>query len=72
MLSGGFELDLRLADRARSTENIDVAWRADEDELLDVLIDAATDDLGDFFTSAIERTDDPPERFGGAHRFLVC
>lgn len=71
VLKGGFALDLRLEDRARSTKDIDVAWQADEDELLDTLIDAATRDLGDFFTFAIERTEHLPERFGGAYRFRV-
>lgn len=71
VLKGGFALDLRLDDRARSTKDIDLAWRADENELLDVLIDAAIHDVGDFFTFTVERTDDPPERFGGAHRFRV-
>lgn len=71
VLKGGFALDLRLEDRARSTKDIDLAWHADEDELLDVLIDAAGHDVGDFFTFTVERTDDPPERFGGAHRFRV-
>lgn len=71
VLKGGFALDLRLEDRARSTKDIDLAWAADEDELLDVLIDAAVHDVGDFFTFTIERTEDPLERFGGAHRFRV-
>lgn len=71
VLKGGFALELRLEDRARSTKDIDLAWRADEDELLDVLIEAAVHDLGDFFIFAIERTEDPPERFGGTHRFRV-
>jgi hypothetical protein len=72
VLKGGFALDLRLEDRARSTKDIDLAWQADEDELLDVLIDAAVHDQGDFFTFAVERTGDPPDRFGGAHRFRVA
>lgn len=71
VLKGGFALDLRLEDRARSTKDIDLAWRADEDELLDVLIDAAAHDVDDFFTFTVERTDDPLERFGGAHRFRI-
>lgn len=71
VLKGGFALDLRLEDRARSTKDIDLAWRADEDELLDVLIDVAVHSAGDYFAFTIERTDDPPERFGGAHRVRV-
>ncbi|WP_166354304.1 nucleotidyl transferase AbiEii/AbiGii toxin family protein [Phytoactinopolyspora limicola] len=65
VLKGGLALDLRLADRARSTKDIDLAWRGDEDELLDVLIDAAVYDQGDFFTFAVERTGDPDRGAGG-------
>nr|WP_246401823.1 nucleotidyl transferase AbiEii/AbiGii toxin family protein [Jiangella mangrovi] len=71
VLKGGFALDLRLDDRARSTKDIDLAWMVDAEELLDVLIEAATHDLGDYFNFAVERTDDSPERFGGTVRFRV-
>ncbi len=70
-LKGGFALELRLADRARTTIDVDIAWSGHENELLDTLIDAATEDLGDFFSLSIERTADPAARFGGAHRFRV-
>nr|WP_281353699.1 nucleotidyl transferase AbiEii/AbiGii toxin family protein [Phytoactinopolyspora mesophila] len=72
VLKGGFALDLRLEDRARSTKDIDLAWQTGADELLDTLIDVATHDLGDFFTFAVERTQEPPERFGGAYRFRAA
>ncbi|HEY5475563.1 MAG TPA: nucleotidyl transferase AbiEii/AbiGii toxin family protein [Tepidiformaceae bacterium] len=71
-LKGGFALELRLADRARTTIDVDIAWSGHENELLDTLIDAATEDLGDFFSLSIERTADPAARFGGAHRFRVA
>lgn len=70
-MKGGFALDLRLADQARSTKDIDLACRVDGEALFDVLIDAASDDQGDFFTFTVERTSDAPERFGGAYRFRV-
>lgn len=71
VLKGGFALDMRLADRARTTKDIDLAWQEPEDELLDTLISAATRDLGDFFAFSVERTDDPPDQLGGANRFHV-
>lgn len=71
-LKGGFALELRLADRARTTMDVDLAWSGDESDLLDTLIDAATRDLGDFFSLTIERTTDQPDRLGGAHRFRVA
>lgn len=71
VLKGGFALDLRLAARARSTKDVDIEWRAEEDELADTLLDAAEHDAGDFFVLAIEQTGTPADRLGGAHRFRV-
>ena len=41
VLKGGFALDLRLGEAARTTRDIDVAWRAGEEQVLDVLVEAA-------------------------------
>lgn len=71
MLKGGFALDLRLPERARSTRDIDIEWRAEEAELLDTLLDAANHDAGDFFVYAIETAGEPEDRLGGSHRFRV-
>ncbi len=71
VLKGGFALDLRLAARARSTKDVDIEWRAAEDELADTLLDAADHDAGDFFVLSIERGGTPADRLGGAHRFRV-
>ncbi len=71
LLKGGFALDLRLTTRARSTKDIDIEWRAGEEELLDSLLDAASHDAGDFFAFAIERAGVPEDRLGGSHRFRV-
>lgn len=70
-LKGGFALDLRLADRARTTRDIDLDWQATEDELLETLIDVAALDQGDYFSFQLERTGIPPDRLGGSHRFRV-
>jgi nucleotidyltransferase AbiEii toxin of type IV toxin-antitoxin system len=71
LLKGGFALELRLRDRARATKDVDLEWQADGEELLDVLIDAAEHDAGDYFTFQVERTGPPPERLGGSQRFRV-
>jgi len=71
LLKGGFALDLRLADRARTTKDVDLAWRAEETELLDVLLDAVALDLDDFFVFSLERSTTTPDLLGGAHRFRV-
>ncbi len=71
VLKGGFALELRLADHARSTKDVDLAWRAEEDEMLDALLDAVARDLGDFFVFSLERADIAPELLRGTHRFRV-
>jgi hypothetical protein len=69
LLKGGFALDLRLSLRARSTKDVDIEWQADEEELLEALIEAASYDASDFFVFAIERAGAPGDRLGGSHRF---
>jgi hypothetical protein len=71
VLKGGFALDLRLADRARTTKDVDLAWRAEEHDLLDALLDTAGRDLDDYFVFSLERADTAPDLLGGAHRFRV-
>jgi predicted nucleotidyltransferase component of viral defense system len=72
LLKVGFALELRLAERARATKDIDIDWRADEEQLLETLIDATTHDAGDFFVFTVERTSAPEDRLGGSHRFRVA
>jgi hypothetical protein len=69
LLKGGFALDLRLSNRARTTRDVDIDWQAAEEELFDALIDAAALETDDFFAFGIERMGTPPERLGGSHRF---
>jgi hypothetical protein len=71
VLKGGFALDLRLVARARSTKDVDIEWRAEEDQLAEALLDAAEHDADDFFVLAIERTATPSDPLGGAYRFRV-
>jgi hypothetical protein len=70
-VKGGFALDLRLADRARTTQDIDLAWSGHAAELIDTLIGASAHDVGDYFGFLIEKTSDPTDRLGGTHRFRV-
>ena len=71
LLKGGFALEVRLAGQARATKDVDIEWRADEEALLDALIEAAGHDAGDFFDFSIERAGAPEDRLGGSHRFRV-
>ncbi len=41
VLKDGFALDLRLGEAARTTRDGDVAWRVGEEQVLDVLVEAA-------------------------------
>lgn len=71
LLKGGFALDLRLNEQARATKDVDIEWRAEKDELIDGLIEAATWDARDFFSFAVERAGPPPEGLGWSHRFRL-
>ncbi len=72
LLKGGFALDLRLAERARATKDVDLDWQAAEADLLDTLLEAAEWDAADFFSFNIERAGSPQDRLGGSHRFRVA
>jgi len=71
LLKGGFALDLRLHERARTTRDVDIEWQTVEEQLLDALIEATSVDVGDYFAIQVERTATPPDRLGGSHRFRV-
>jgi predicted nucleotidyltransferase component of viral defense system len=56
VLKGGFALELRLGAHARTTKDVDVDFTVDEEDAVELLIDAAALDLDDGFEFAIERT----------------
>src|SRR3954451_20752787 len=58
VLKGGFALELRLGNGARSTEDGGFEWRVDEEDAVELLLDAAALDIGDCFTFALERADE--------------
>jgi predicted nucleotidyltransferase component of viral defense system len=64
LLKGGFALELRLADRARATKDIDLDWKLGEEAATGALIDAARLDLGDYFEFRLQRVE-MPEDIGG-------
>lgn len=69
LVKGGFALELRLADRARATKDVDLDWRASEAEVAEALLTAAGADLDDFFDFAIERTAAAADLGGGGLRY---
>ena len=72
VLKGGFALELRLGNVARSTKDADFEWRLDKEEAVEMLLDAAALDLGDRFTFALERADEETELPGGGQRWRVA
>jgi len=73
-LKGGYAMELRLAQRARATRDLDLATHAalDHDAVLEALREAAARDLGDFLVYAIAGPGTPPagEQPGG-YRFAA-
>jgi hypothetical protein len=71
VLKGGFALELRLGDIARTTKDIDVDWKLGESDAIELLLDAAATDLDDFFTFNIERAQADPDLEGQGQRWRL-
>ena len=69
VLKGGYGLELRLAERARATKDLDLDWHGRTEEVLDALLDAAAHDAGDFFVFMITRAGPSNDRPNGPFRF---
>jgi predicted nucleotidyltransferase component of viral defense system len=67
VLKGGFALELRLGGQARTTRDIDLDWHASLDDATEVLLEAASLDLQDYFEFDVERAGEAD--FLGAVRF---
>lgn len=65
VLKGGFALELRLDERARTTNDVDIDWTLGEDDAVELLMEAVDLDLDDRFEFALERAapDDPAKIF---------
>jgi hypothetical protein len=70
-LKGGFALELRLGDIARTTKDIDIDWTLSESQALDFLRCAAANDIGDFFRFRIERAGLRPDVDGQGQRWRL-
>lgn len=72
VVKGGFALQLRLGDRARTTKDIDLLLTRPSADIHQVLVRAALLDAGDWFQFEVERpTDDPVVHEAGGVRFQV-
>lgn len=58
-----------MAGRARATKDIDLDWQLNEEEAIEVLLDAAQLDLDDFFEFALERAAMAPDLGGRGQRW---
>lgn len=71
VLKGGFALELRLGNLARTTRDIDVDWGLAEDDALELLRRAAAHDLGDFFRFRVEKAELPADVEGQGQRWRL-
>lgn len=71
VLKGGFALELRLEGSARTTKDIDIDWNADEQEAVELLLDAAALRLDDLFEFSVERSRMDDDLLGGGQRWSV-
>ncbi len=71
VLKGALALDFRMGKRARTTKDMDLLRRDDEEAATVDLIAVQTVDLGDFFTLAISGREVLQEEEGAAVRFRV-
>ena len=69
VLKGALSLDFRLGHGGRTTKDIDLVRRDDEEAATTDLLAAQATDLGDFFAFAIERMAAPGEAGGAAVRY---
>lgn len=69
VLKGGFALELRLADHARATRDIDLDWATSLEAATETMIEAAALDLGDYFEFQVEQIGEVHEGFGRGVRF---
>lgn len=72
VLKGGLALQLRLGQRARTTKDVDVMWRQSTFDLHQLLIDAASINVNDWFHYTVEQPNTGQAALpGGGTRFFV-
>jgi predicted nucleotidyltransferase component of viral defense system len=71
VLKGGFALELRLGGSARATKDIDIDWNVDEQEAVELLLDAAARRLDDLFEFSVERSRMDDDLLGGGQRWSI-
>lgn len=71
VLKGGVAMQLRLLDQARTTKDLDLFFRKSEDDLLTLVRQAGSADLGDWFLFEIAAPSPQPGGGFGGTRFRV-
>ena len=71
VLKGALALDFRLGQRGRTTKDLDLIRRDDEEAATSDLLAAQSVDLGDFFVFSVEKVGRPPDAEGDAVRYRV-
>ncbi len=71
VLKGALALDFRLGDRGRTTKDIDLVRRDDEESATADLIAAQHVDLGDFFTLSAQKAPTPDDAGGDGLRYRI-
>lgn len=71
ILKGGYALQLRLGDRARTTKDVDVLFKENRGEIHAALVQAGALDLDDWFVYEIGRPVNLSADVGGGLRFAV-
>lgn len=71
VLKGALALDFRLGKRGRTTKDLDLLRRDDEESATTDLIAAQAVDLGDFFVFSVEKIGRPQDAEGDAVRYRV-
>ncbi len=71
VLKGGYAIQLRIIEKARTTKDIDLLAIAEYPELLVLLRAACKHDLGDWFQFEVNQTGDPIANEFGGNRFSV-
>ena len=71
ILKGGLAMQLRLGIQSRTTKDIDLLYRELFTSIYDSLREAASLDIGDWFTFEVGQSEETPQDLFGGHRYHV-
>ncbi|MGB2911333.1 MAG: nucleotidyl transferase AbiEii/AbiGii toxin family protein [Anaerolineales bacterium] len=71
ILKGGLAMQLRLGIQSRTTKDIDLLYKELTASIYDSLVEAASLDIGDWFTFEVRQTEEAPQDLFSGHRYHV-